>query len=105
MNDEELNQELRILANKIFSPANSWAERDAISRILSIFRNVTPSKYRTIYFAIYNQDNSIKDYEPILPLEERLRNLGYRMEQDGLYTNADICFKALDELKKKNKVV
>lgn len=99
MNDVELKVKLEEIANKVFSPANKTGLNIAIDKTIKFMETVSPGAYDELYMSMYgpvvSQDN------PIMPLDQRLYNLAVRLENEGLHVNANICFLALDELRKK----
>ena len=101
MNDDQLKVKLEEVANKVLSPNNKHGLKHAIGTVIKFLETVNPGQYDEIYSAMYgpivSQDN------PIMPLEQRLYNLAMRLEAEGAYTDSNICFLALNEMKKINR--
>lgn len=92
MTEEQLKERLETLASQLFSPANQFAKRDAINRTVKFFEHVNPGEFREMYRALFNEDYSVKDYDVITRPTERLRKLAFRLDDEGRYTDADICW-------------
>lgn len=87
--DAELGAELDGLAKQIGV---------SLKALLGFMERVDQSRYRRLYRSLYNQDASAKEYDHILPIEDRLRRLVVRLEDEGRYTDSDICALALEQL-------
>jgi hypothetical protein len=99
MTEQELSTELERLAEKTHGYANDFSKRDAVKKVVAFFEAVNPADYRLLHRAIFNFDASVKEYETILPLKERLQKLADRLTEAGQETDADTCLFALSRLK------
>lgn len=98
MNEEQIKERLEALASQLFSPANDFAKRDAVKRVLRFFEVLNPGEFREMYRALYNEDAAVKEYDAITHPTERLRRLAFRLDDEGRYTDADICWLNLPNL-------
>jgi hypothetical protein len=100
MTDEELTARLKELAVKLFPSANSWAVKEGVQNICRLMEEINPGEYRELHKALFARDATVKEYENLLMLNDRLERLAIRLDDEGQYTNANICWLALKELKK-----
>lgn len=70
----------------------------SLKALLGFMERVDQSRYRRLYRSLYNQDASAKEYDRLVPIEDRLHRLVVRLEDEGRYTDGDICSLALERL-------
>ncbi|RUW57163.1 hypothetical protein [Mesorhizobium sp. M8A.F.Ca.ET.021.01.1.1] len=73
--------------------ANQWAEADAAKTLIKAFESITTEEATDMIRALqphYAAGDSLKD---------RLTRLMDKLENDGLYTDANTCWLALEQLK------
>lgn len=100
MTQEELENRLKSLAIELFPSANAWAVREGIKNVCRFLEKVNPGEYRELHKALFLKDVAIKEYEQLVPVLERLEKLAIRLDDDGQYVNANVCWLALAELQK-----
>lgn len=103
MEREQIVNDLEDLAKKVFNPANSWAVKDAVSRLCQIFENVNPGVYADMYKRFYfvgSDAAKATDYDVLTSVENRLEKLAIRLHNEGLHVDSNICFLALEKLQK-----
>lgn len=99
LNDVELTAAIKELAVKLYPSANEWAVKEGCKNVIRFLENVNPGEYNLLYHSLYVKDASVKEYENICTTKDRLERLAMRLENDGFYTDANICWLALKELK------
>jgi hypothetical protein len=92
MSDEELTKELKRLASVLNLD---------VKKICQILETINPGEYQRLYRGLFNKDATLQEYDHLLRLTSRLERLALRLDDDGQYTNANICWLALAELEKK----
>ena len=102
-NTETIKNRLEALANSVFSPANKYGLTHAVGTILKFMKEVNPGTYVEMWRDLWLIDPERKEYDPILPISQRLEKLAIRLEMDGLYVDSEICFLALEEIQKAQK--
>lgn len=100
MNEKEFKEELRNLAIDLYPSANEFAIAEGVGRILRFLAAVDPAKYRDLWRALYNHDATEKEWSAIEPIPDRLEKLAIRLGDEGRYTDENICFGALEIIKK-----
>lgn len=100
MNEEEFKQELRTIAIDLFPSANQFAIGEGVGKVLRFLARVDPAKYRTLWRTLYMQDVAEKEWSAIEPIPDRLEKLAIRLGDEGRYVDENICFGALEIIKK-----
>lgn len=93
-----MEERLKELAIKLFPSANAWAVKEGVKNVCAFLSEVNPGEYQQLHRAIFDRDAAIKEYDGMMRLEDRLERLAFRLNDDGQYTNANICWLALAEL-------
>lgn len=97
---KEFKARLIELAGKLF-PYNSKAfEAESVGKLCRAFETIDPGEYRQIHRELFVVDVANKEWDALVPVTERLEKLAIRLDDDGFYVDADICWQALRELKK-----
>lgn len=100
MDQPQLEGRIREIAVSLFPSANDWAVSEGVRNVCRFFESVNPGEYAKVHRALFSRDASIKDYESICQIRDRLERLAVRLNDDGRYTDANICWLALSEMDK-----
>jgi len=69
-------------------------------QVLKLLETINPGEYARIWRNHFDMDVAIKEWDRMLPLHSRLDRLAMRLTDEGRYTDADIVWFALGELRK-----
>jgi hypothetical protein len=98
---ETLKERLVKLASQLFPYNNKVFEAESVGKMCRVFETIDPGEYRQIHRELFLVDAANKEWDALVPLTERLEKLAIRLDDDGFYVDADICWQALRELKGK----
>ncbi|AGR47831.2 hypothetical protein PHIM7_136 [Sinorhizobium phage phiM7] len=87
MTDEKLVDKLKSLSGQL-----GIGEKT----IIRFLEAVNPGEYTELHRSLFNEDASIKEYDHILRTEKRLELLAKRLNDEGRYVDANICWLAHD---------
>lgn len=100
LSDKEIRAELVKIAEHVYNPANSFAQLDWVKRILKFMEFVKPATYHRLWRSIWLHDASETIVSGLEPIDMRLEKLAIRLQDEGLYTDSEICWQALEKIKK-----
>jgi hypothetical protein len=100
MNEEEFKLELKQIAIDLFPSANVYAVQNGVGKLLSVLTRIDPAKYRELWRTLFNEDAAEREYAAIEPIPYRLEKLAIRLGDEGRYVDENICFAALEIIKK-----
>lgn len=100
LSDEEIKKELVNIAKVVYNPSNSLAQLDWVKRILNFMHHVKPATYHRLWRSIWLQDAAETVVSGLEPIDMRLEKLAIRLQDEGLYTDSEICWQALEKIKK-----
>lgn len=99
----ETSAKLEAIVWKVFNPANAWGATARVKEVLRLMAELTPDEYRDMWLSVYAADSELKEYEELLPIVERLDKLATRLEMEGRYTDANICWYGVKKIRGNEK--
>lgn len=100
LSDKEIKAEIEKIAGRAYNPANAFSQLEWVRRILTFMEVVKPATYHRLWRSIWLHDASETPYAAIEPIEVRLERLAIRLQDEGLYVDSEICWQALEKLRK-----
>lgn len=100
LSDQEISERLKGWAHSAFpqSTNNSYALTEWVKRILDFMRKVEPAEYTDVHMSVFSA--SVPDLEPWQDILSRLSVLYRKLDEDGMYVQANTVSLAIDEIKR-----
>ena len=99
MTDEDIGKKAEAIAKAVWNPGNKWSLNERVADLLRLVQAIDVADFVDMRASLAG-DVSVKEYDAIVPLDDRLFRLHHRLEADGQYVDADIVLQALDRIKK-----